>query len=222
MKLFLDSAFKDEIPIMADRGILDGVTTNPSLIAKTTGSNYIEVVSGIARQIEKCKLSIPLSIEIFESDFSKMTDQAEKFISNINYKNLNIKVPIGWDELSVIKALKSKNIRVNTTCIFSLSQAHLALDAESDFISIFFCRLSDSGGNPEKVCYELRNIIEKTNSNSQIIAGSIRTPLDIEKALTSGAHICTTALNVYDKSSKHILTTQSVDGFMRDFKAWIK
>ena len=222
MKLFLDSAFENEIPIMADRGILDGITTNPSLIAKTSGSDYIQVVSGIARKIEECKLNVPLSIEIFESDFSKMTEQAKEFIQQINYENLNIKVPIGWDELSVIKSLKNEGIRVNTTCIFSLSQAHLALDAESDFISIFFCRLEDSGGNPEEVCYELRNIIEKTNSKPEIIAGSIRTPLDVEKALISGAHICTTALNVYEKSSKHVLTTQSVDGFMKDFESWIK
>ncbi len=221
MKLFLDSANLQDIENGLARGHLSGITTNPSLLAKEPKSNFHGHIKKIVELIEADGRELPLSVEVFAVKPDEMIAQAEEILEKIPYAGLNIKVPIGWDELKVIYALAKRDIKVNCTCIFTEEQCVLAANAGASYVSIFHCRLKDMGGDPVKVIEGTRHILDDAGHPAEIIVGSIRMQSDILEAHLAGGHIVTAGAKVIEQMASHPGTDKSVQGFLKDFQGWI-
>lgn len=221
MKLFLDSANLSEIRLCLEKGFLSGVTTNPSILAKEPKADFVGHIKKITELFQEFNQPLPLSVEVFTNEPSKMIAQAEELFSKIDYKNLNIKIPIGWEELKAISVLTRRNIPVNCTCLFTEGQAVLAANAGARYISIFYARLRDIGGDPHSVIQNTRKLLDSTKSNAEIIVGSIRQPMEITGSFMSGAHIVTSSSKWMEGLATHPQTTKSIDGFLQDFQAWL-
>ena len=150
-----------------------------------------------------------------------MFDQALEIVKNVGYDNLNIKIPVGYEELQVINKLNSHNIDVNCTCCFTAVQMEMAVLAGARYVSLFYNRLIDVGGKPMEVASQVNKFIEESGKKSEIIAGSIRHPCDIENAWNAGCHIVTAGYSIVKKSMKHSKTDESVNGFLKDFEQWV-
>ena len=221
MKLFLDTANIKEIKKAFDMGVISGVTTNPSLVAKEPKGSFFKHISNIAALCRDNNMA-PLSAEVFSLKRSKIITEAEEILEKVKYENLNIKVPIGPGQIAAISDLSSRSIKVNCTCCFTSTQMQLAAAAGSRYVSLFYNRLLDVSGEPLRVLERTRNFIEANNLDCEIIAGSIRNSYDLEDAWSAGAHIVTAGMPVVQKSLIHPKTTESVEGFIKDFKAWMK
>jgi len=222
MKLFLDSANLADVEESLARGYIAGITTNPSLLAKEPKANFLVHIGKIVELIEASKQSLPLSVEVFATKPDEMIAQAEDIRQRVPYKHLNIKVPIGWDELKVIHALAKRGIDVNCTCIFTEEQSVMAANAGARYVSIFMCRLKDIGGDPAKVIANTRNILDRAGHKAEIIVGSIRGQSDILEAHLAGGHIVTAGAKILESMGAHPQTDKSVQGFLKDFAAWMK
>jgi len=221
VKLFLDSANLQDVENALVRGHITGITTNPSLLAKEPKANFYEHIKKIVRLIEADGRSLPLSVEVFATRPDEMIAQAQEIVQAIAYPQLNIKVPIGWDELKVIYALAKLNIKVNCTCIFTEEQCVLAASSGASYVSIFHCRLKDIGGDPVRVIENTRQILDQAGHTAEIIVGSIRMQSDVLEAHLAGAHIVTAGAKVIEQMASHPATDKSVQGFLNDFQGWI-
>jgi len=222
MKIYLDSANLEELKTCLERGCIRGVTTNPSILSKEPKTDFVKHIQKMADLCMEFGQAIPLSVEVFTTDPEEMVTQALQLCEQINYDNINIKVPIGWDELEVIRRLTEQGIRVNCTCIFNEAQSILAASAGAKYISIFMGRLSDIGGDPIQVISTTRQLLDDTNSSAEIIAASIRSGSNIVEAFSAGAHIATAGSSLFKKMAVHPQTDKSVQGFLNDFQAWIR
>lgn len=221
MKIFLDSANLNELESCLKRGIVRGVTTNPSIISKEPKTNFVKHIQKMADLCKTYDQLLPLSVEIFTPNPSEMYAQAQELLQTIDYKNINIKIPIGWGELEVIYRLSREGVPVNCTCLFNEAQCMLAANAGAKYVSIFMGRLKDIGADPLPIIANVRELLDKTNSQSEIIVGSIRHARDISDAQQAGAHIVTASMKFFETMSTHPQTTKSVDGFLEDFKQWL-
>jgi len=222
MKLFLDTANLADIETALQKGFITGITTNPSLMAKEPKGNYIDHMKKIVELIDKYSNPISLSVEVFAQNKEKIIIEAEELVSEIQYENLSIKVPIGWEELEAIYQLSIEGISVNCTCIFSEAQCMLATNAGARYISIFGNRVKELRGSFTQAVGTTRKWLDMNDiTNTEIIMGSIRSGIDIVDAQLAGAHIVTAGLPHYIKMSEHPGTTASVDQFMTDFKEWL-
>ncbi len=222
MKLFVDSANLADIEESLRRGFASGVTTNPSILAKEEKRDYREHIRDIIDLLNKFGNPIPLSVEVFTTDPDEMIRQSENFMQEFgHYKALNIKVPVGWEELRVISTLTDQGIPVNVTCGMSMNQAVMALNAGARYISLFLGRIRDIGHDGIAVIRDVRQIMDKANSKSEIIVGSIRHPMDINDAILAGAHIVTVPPKFFPQMCSHPKTTEAVDQFVNDFAAWM-
>ena len=222
MKLFLDTANLEQINDAMAKGVILGVTTNPSLLAKEPKANFYEHIEKIVSLCRDYKNLTPRSVEVFASEPKEMISQAKEIVERLNYGSLNIKIPVGYEELQVINELTKMGIPVNCTCCFTAPQMELAALSGARYVSLFYNRLFDIDGNPLKVLRRVRNFIDSNNLNCEIIAGSIRNSYDLENAWDAGAHIVTAGYNIIQKSMKHPKTDESVNGFLKDFEEWIK
>lgn len=221
MKIFLDSANLQDVENALARGYISGITTNPSLLAKEPKANFLGHIKKIVKLIEADGRPLPLSVEVFATRPDDMIAQAKEFIQELAYPHLNIKVPIGWDELKVIYALGKQGIKVNCTCIFTEEQCVLAASSGASYVSIFHCRLKDIGGDPVRVIANTRQIFEKAGHKAEIIVGSIRMQTDISEAHLAGGHIVTAGAKIVEGMAAHPATDKSVQGFLKDFQGWI-
>jgi len=221
VKLFLDSANLQDVEDALIRGHITGVTTNPSLLAKEPKSNFYEHIKKIVKLIETDGRGLPLSVEVFATEPDEMIAQAQDIMQKIAYSQLNIKVPIGWDELKVIYALAKLGIKVNCTCIFTEQQCVLAASSGASYVSIFHCRLKDLGGDPVQTIANTRKILDQAGHSAEIIVGSIRFPSNVLEAQVAGAHIVTVGAKVMKEMATHPGTDKSVQGFLNDFKGWM-
>ena len=187
MKLFIDTANIEEIKNAISKGIISGVTTNPSLLAKEPKADFYDHIKRIA---EICD-GLPLSVEVFATEPQAMIDQAHEIITRLDYQTANIKIPIGYEELKVVKELSQNNIPVNCTCCFTSTQLQLAATAGARYVSLFYNRLLDVQGDPSLVLTQTRRFIEQNNLNCEIISGSIRKAEDVSKAWAAGCQIDT-------------------------------
>ena len=219
-KLFIDTANLHDISSACKRGIISGVTTNPSLMSKERKGDYVGHMQRIAEICQKYN-NIPLSVEVFATDQNKIYEQALQLKEDISYDNLNIKIPVGFDELETIKELDAVGVRVNCTCCFTTSQLNLAAAAGARYVSFFYNRAKDSGEDEFRTLADTSQFIGVNGLNCEIIAGSIRTPRDITDAWTYGAHIVTAGYDVIKEGTTHPGTQASVDQFLTDFKEWI-
>jgi transaldolase len=221
VKIFLDSANLQDVENGLARGHLSGITTNPSLLSKEPKANFYEHIKKIVKLIEADGRGLPLSVEVFATKPDEMIAQARDIVEKIAYPQLNIKVPIGWDELKVIYALTRLGIKVNCTCIFTEEQCVLAANSGASYVSIFHCRLKDIGGDPVRVIGNTRRIFDQAGHKAEIIVGSIRLQTDVLEAHLAGGHIATVGAKIIEQMAGHPATDKSVQGFLKDFQGWM-
>ena len=221
MKIFVDSANLNDIEEALERGFPAGITTNPTIVSQEERGDFTERIKAIIALLHKYDREIPLSVEVFSSNPVEMLSQAESFIAELDYDPLYVKVPIGWDELAVIRELKSRGVKVNCTCCMSFTQALLAAQAGSDFVSLFYGRSRDQGTDPTEVVRQVRTALAENGVGSEIIVGSIRQVEDITEAFAAGAHIVTVPPKFFREMAWHEKTDEVVKQFLTDFEAWL-
>jgi len=219
-QLFIDTANLNEIIDANEMGIIQGVTTNPSIIAKEPKGDFDNLIINLAKYCGNNNLSF--SVEIFSTKFEDIVLEAKNLNNKLKtYCNdLYIKIPVGYEELKAIKVLSKNGINVNCTCCYTESQLNMASFAGAKYVSLFYARLKDIGGNPNIVLKNTSSFIDQNKSDTKIIAGSIRTPFDVLDSWNNGAHIVTTGLSVIKQLYTHPQTTSSVNKFLEDFKNW--
>ena len=210
MKFFIDTADISEIRELTAAGFLDGVTTNPSLIAKT-GRPIRDVIKEICQTIEG-----PVSAEVTATDFDGMIAEGVRLASIAS--NVAVKVPSTWDGFRACRALSQLGHKVNVTLCFSANQALLAAKAGATFISPFVGRLDDLGLDGMEVIREIRTIYNNDKSfTTEILASSIRTPFHVKQAAMAGADIATVPPAVLRNLAKHPLTDRGLESFLADW-----
>ena len=212
MKIFLDTANIQEIREAHSWGILDGVTTNPSLVAKE-GKDFLEVVREICAIV-----SGPVSAEVVSTTTDAMIKEAREIRRKVGAPNVIIKIPMIREGLRAIKTLSSEGIRINTTLIFSSPQALLAAKAGAAFVSPFVGRLDDVSHVGMGIVREIRTIFDNYEFKCEILAASIRNPLHVVEAATLGADIATMPFTVLEALIKHPLTDVGLQKFLKDWE----
>ncbi|MEM3396553.1 MAG: fructose-6-phosphate aldolase [Thermoplasmata archaeon] len=210
MKIFLDTANVKEIREANSWGIIDGVTTNPSLIAKE-GRDFREVVEEITGIVDG-----PISAEVVSMNADGMVAEGRE-LAKI-HKNINIKIPMCVEGLKATKALAKEGIKVNMTLVFSPNQALLAAKAGAAFVSPFVGRLDDVGQDGMLMIPDIVEIYRNYNFKTEIIVASVRHPIHVYQAALAGAHIATVPFSVLEKMVKHPLTDIGIDRFLKDWE----
>ncbi len=210
MKFFVDTAELNEIRELADIGLLDGVTTNPSLIAKS-GRVFKEVIAEICAIVEG-----PVSAEVTALDYEGMMREGNELRKIA--KNVAVKVPLTLDGLKACKAFTSDGAMVNVTLCFSANQALLAAKAGATFISPFIGRLDDIHLDGTDVIAEIRQMYDNYAFETQILAASVRTALHVKQVALIGADVATCPATVIKSLVKHPLTDKGIEQFLADWK----
>ncbi len=210
MKLFIDTANLDEIREISKWGILSGVTTNPSLIAKE-GRDLKQVIKEITQLVNG-----PISAEVVGETAEEMLEEAEELIKI--HPNVVIKVPMTEEGLKAVNEFNTKGIKTNVTLVFSATQALLAARAGASFVSPFLGRVDDIGQNGIQLIEDIAHIFKVHNINTEIIAASIRHNLHVVEAAKAGAHIATIPYKILKDMVKHPLTDIGIEKFMADWE----
>jgi transaldolase len=221
MKLFVDTANLDELEQCLKRGFPSGVTTNPSILSKEQRRDFRLHINDMISLLKKYDSDIPLSVEVFTTEPDEMIRQAEEFIGTFgHYPNLNIKVPVGWNELAVIAELHRRGIGVNCTCCMSYNQAIMAARAGANYVSLFWGRIRDIGYDAGSIVRAVHQTFREWGSTSEIIVGSIRHIADINEAIQAGADILTVPPKFFPQLCAHPKTDEAVNQFVTDFRKW--
>jgi len=210
MKFFVDTADVDAIAELNDLGMVDGVTTNPSLILKS-GRDIVEVTKEIAAMIDG-----PVSAEVVALDAAEMIAEGRKLATIA--PNIAIKVPLTWDGLKACKALTGEGFTVNVTLCFSANQALLAAKAGATFISPFIGRLDDINLDGMQLIADIRQIYDNYGYRTEILAASIRSVNHAFEAARIGSDIMTAPPDVIRKMAQHPLTDKGLDAFLKDWE----
>ncbi len=210
MKIFIDTANVEEIKKANEMGIICGVTTNPSLIAKE-GRDFKEVVKEIAEIVDG-----PISAEVISLDADKMVEEALELVKI--HKNIVIKIPMTSEGLKAVKILSIKGIKTNVTLIFSATQALLAARAGASYVSPFVGRLDDIGQDGISLIRDIAEIFDIHGIETEIIATSIRSGIHVTNAALAGSNIATVPYNVIMSMTKHPLTDSGIDKFLKDWE----
>jgi len=211
MKIFIDTANVEEIRRAAELGIISGVTTNPSLIAKE-GRDFFEVVSEITEIVDG-----PISAEVISLEAEGMVKEAQELCRRINNDNLVIKIPMCAEGLKATKKLTALGIKTNVTLIFSTAQALLAAEAGATYVSPFVGRLDDIGQDGMALVEDIANIFATFGTKTQIIAASIRSSKHVTDAARAGSDIATVPYKVIESMIGHPLTTAGIERFLADW-----
>lgn len=211
MKLFIDTANVEEIKKAADFGVVCGVTTNPSLIAKE-GRVFEEVVREITELVDG-----PISAEVISLDAKKMVEEAKQLVKI--HKNIVIKIPMCGEGLKATKELTFLGIKTNVTLIFSSAQALLAARAGATYVSPFVGRLDDIGADGIALISEIAELFSIHGIESEIISASIRTPMHVTNSALAGANIATVPYKIIEQMISHPLTTAGIDRFLKDWES---
>lgn len=210
MKLFIDSANVEEIRQAESWGVISGVTTNPSLIAKE-GRDFKEVVKEITSIVDG-----PISAEVISLEAPEMIREARELFKI--HHNIVIKIPMTLEGLKAVKALSDEGIPTNVTLIFSANQALLAARAGAAYVSPFVGRLDDVGHDGIGLIQEITEIFDQHELPTQIIAASIRHPLHVTQAALAGSHIATVPFKVLKQMAQHPQTDLGIEKFLADWK----
>ena len=211
MQIFIDTAEIDALRALAPTGLVDGVTTNPSLIAKS-GRKMKEVLAEICALIPG-----PISGEVIATETDGMIAEGLD-LANIA-PNLVVKLPLTMEGLTACRALTERGVRTNVTLCFSAVQALLAAKAGASFISPFIGRLEDNGQDGAQLLHEIRTIYDRYGFETKILAASVRTPHHVLGAAMAGADCATLPPAVFRALYKHVLTDLGLDAFLRDWRA---
>lgn len=211
MKLFIDTANVDEIRQANDLGVVCGVTTNPSLIARE-GRDFKEVVTEITSIVDG-----PISAEVISLEAPIMVEEALELVKI--HKNIVIKIPMCAEGLKATKILSSKGIKTNVTLIFSAAQALLAARAGATYVSPFVGRLDDIGQEGMDLIADIAEIFNIHGIDTEIISASIRHPMHVINSAKAGAHIATVPYKVILQMTKHPLTDRGIEAFLKDWES---
>ena len=212
MKFFIDTAEIAEIEDLAATGLVDGVTTNPSLVAKS-GRNFIEVVGEICKIVPG-----PVSAEVASTQYDQMLAEGRRLAKIA--PNVTVKVPLTPDGLRACRALRLEGTMVNVTLCFSAAQALLAAKAGASFISPFVGRLDDVGHDGMELIKEIVEIYRNyPNLHTEVLVASVRTPNHVISAARLGAHVATLPPKVLRELYKHPLTDKGLAAFVKDWEA---
>ncbi|WP_040210141.1 fructose-6-phosphate aldolase [Clostridium polynesiense] len=211
MKLFIDTANLEEIRKAEEMGVICGVTTNPSLIAKE-GRDFKEVIKEITSIVDG-----PISGEVIGTKAEEMIKEGREIAAM--HKNMVVKLPITEEGLKAVKVLSKEGIKTNVTLIFNPGQALLAARAGATYVSPFLGRLDDITSDSMGLINSIVNIFEIHGIDTEIIAASIRNPMHIIHAAEAGAHIATVPYNVIIQMLKHPLTDSGIEKFMKDWNS---
>lgn len=209
MKIFIDTANVEEIKKVAPLGILDGVTTNPSLIAKE-GRELKEVIEEICGIVDG-----PISAEVISLEADGMVKEAKELVKL--HKNIVIKIPMCEEGLKAVHILSQNGIRTNVTLIFSAQQALLAAKAGASFVSPFLGRLDDIGNGGLQIIEDIAQIFDYYGFETEIISASVRHPIHVLECAKAGSHIATIPYKVIMQMIKHPLTDAGIEKFMEDY-----
>jgi transaldolase len=215
MKIFIDTADLEEIKELASWGIIDGATTNPTLVARS-GRSFNEVIDEIFKLVNG-----PISLEVVSEKAEDMVKEAKQLVKKVNpkyQKNVAIKVPMTPEGLKAVRKLSKENIKTNVTLVFSANQALLAAKAGATFVSPFIGRLDDIGQEGMQIIVEIMDIFKNYNIKTQVIVASVRHPIHVIDAARLGAHIATVPPAVIRKMAKHSLTDKGIKAFLDDWK----
>jgi len=210
MKFFIDTADINEIREANRLGVLDGVTTNPSLVSKVEGK-FEDIIRQICEEVDG-----PVSAEVVSLKADEMIGEARQ-LAKI-HDNIVVKIPITTEGLKAIKQLETDGIHVNTTLIFSPSQALLAAKAGASYVSPFVGRLDDISSNGMQLVHEIVTIFNNFNIETEVIVASIRNPIHVTEAAMMGADIATIPFKVIEQLVKHPLTDIGIDKFLSDWE----
>jgi len=209
MKFFVDTADTADIKSLAASGLLDGVTTNPSLVAKT-GKKFTDIIADICRIVPG-----PVSAEVAATDYDGMMREAH--VLREIAKNVTIKVPLTPDGLRACKALTTDGTMVNVTLCFSAAQALLAAKAGASFISPFVGRLDDVGQSGMALIADIMQIYKAYNFTTEVLVASVRSPMHVVEAAKMGAHVATLPPPVLRSLFNHPLTDKGLAAFVADW-----
>jgi len=210
MQFFLDGSDIEKIKKFSDLGLIDGVTTNPSIILKS-GKNMIEVISELASIV-----SGSISAEVSALDSEKMVEEGIK-LSQIA-ENVTVKLPITWDGLEACNSLSQKGISVNMTLCFSASQALLAAKSGAEYVSPFIGRLDDLNLDGADLISDIKLIYSNYNFSTKVLAASIRTINHVKQCALLGADVATIPIDIFEKLVKHPLTDTGLSQFTADWE----
>lgn len=210
MKIFLDTANIDAIEKYNELGIVDGITTNPTLLSKEKG-NPIEIMKKIVKVVNG-----PVSLEVIATSFDEIMEQSLKLAKY--GENVVVKIPMSIDGLKAVNALSKKNIKTNVTLIFSATQALLAAKSGATYVSPFIGRLDDIGSEGLNLVSEIVQIFASYDISTQTLVASIRHPLHVIETAKMGADVVTLPPDILDKMMRHPLTDKGLDLFLTDWK----
>ena len=211
MKFFIDTANVEDIKKAVEMGIVAGVTTNPSLIAKE-GRDFIETVKEIGTIVDG-----PISAEVISLEADQMVEEAKTLYDTIGNPNLVIKIPMCVEGLKAVSRLTALGMKTNVTLIFSAGQALLAAAAGATYVSPFVGRLDDIGFCGMDLITEISGIFKKQGIKTEIIAASTRNPLHVIQAAAAGCDIATVPYKVFVDMTKHPLTDKGIERFLADW-----
>ncbi len=210
MKFFLDTADIEQIRTANSWGILDGVTTNPTLISKT-GKPFKEVVKEILEEVDG-----PVSLEVVSMDAEGMIREG-RTLAELG-ENVVVKIPMTPEGMKAVQVLESEGIPTNVTLVFSPMQALIAAKAGASYVSPFVGRLDDISGEGMKLIREIKEIFYNYEADTEIIVASVRHPMHVLEAALIGADICTMPFAVMEKLFKHPLTDKGIELFLKDWE----
>ncbi|NRD77205.1 fructose-6-phosphate aldolase [Bacillus sp. BRMEA1] len=212
MKFFIDTANLEEIREAYDLGLLAGVTTNPSLVAKEKGVSFHERLKEITALVPGS-----VSAEVIALDAEGMIREGKELAAIA--PNITVKIPMTPEGLKAVHALSKEGIKTNVTLIFNANQALLAARSGASYVSPFLGRLDDIGQNGLDLISTIAEIFAVHGIETEIIAASIRHPMHVTEAALRGAHIATIPYNVLMNLTKHPLTDKGIDAFLKDWKS---
>lgn len=210
MKIFLDTANVESIEKYDEMGVVDGITTNPTLLSKEKG-NPIKTMKKIVEIMKG-----PVSLEVIAITFDKMMDESLKLAKYGD--NVVVKIPMTMDGLKVVHALTKMGIKTNVTLIFSANQALLAAKAGATYVSPFIGRLDDIGAEGLNLISEIVQIFASYDISTQLLVASVRHPLHVIEVAKMGADVVTLPPDILDKMIRHPLTDKGLDSFLSDWK----
>jgi transaldolase len=210
MKIFLDTANVASIEKYNELGVVDGITTNPTLLSKEKG-NPIKTMKKIVEIMKG-----PVSLEVVAIDYDKMLEESLKLAKY--GENVVVKIPMTMDGLKVVHSLTKKGIKTNVTLIFSANQALLAAKAGATYVSPFIGRLDDIGAEGLNLVSEIVQIFASYDISTQLLVASVRHPLHVIEAAKMGADVVTLPPDILDKMIRHPLTDKGLDSFLSDWK----
>lgn len=210
MKFFIDTANIREIKEANDLGLIDGVTTNPSLIARE-GRDFLEIIGDICAIVDG-----PISAEVISLDFAGMLKEGRELAKR--HKNIVIKVPMTMEGLKATKALHSEGIKTNVTLVFSPTQALLAAKAGATYVSPFVGRLDDLSHRGMELVEQIMQVFNNYSFDTEVIVASVRNPVHVLDAALIGAHVATIPFSVIEQLARHPLTDSGIEKFLSDWK----